>query len=99
MLRPCKRKNGEWGSKVPILFAEGDGMGSDTCAALWRMVQVDPGEPGTEHTTPLFRVGGKCLTASDGCASWGVRYLQSGRPERSHRRSRVPHRRRDRLGG
>ena len=62
MLRPCKRKNGEWGSKVPILFAEGDGMGSDTFAALWRMAHVDPCKPGTEHTTPLFRVGGKCLT-------------------------------------
>eukprot|EP00966_Prymnesium_polylepis_P050901 1178509-Prymnesium_polylepis.1 len=37
-------------------------MGSDTYAALWRIVQVDPCEPGTEHTTPLFRVGGKCLT-------------------------------------
>ena len=26
------------------------------------MVHVDPCEPGTEHTTPLFCVGGKCLT-------------------------------------
>eukprot|EP00966_Prymnesium_polylepis_P220922 5109958-Prymnesium_polylepis.1 len=62
MLRPCKRRNGEWAAKVPILFAEGDGMGADTYAALWRMVTADPCKPGKEASTPLFRVEGKCLT-------------------------------------
>ena len=62
MLRPCKRRNGETAAKVPILFAEGDGMGADTYAALRRMVEVDPCKPGKEAATPLFRVEGKCLT-------------------------------------
>eukprot|EP00966_Prymnesium_polylepis_P133722 3090844-Prymnesium_polylepis.1 len=60
-LRSCKRKNGELAAKVPILFAEGDGMGADTYAALWRMVSVDPCKPGAEASTPLFRVKGKPL--------------------------------------
>mgnify|MGYP002631157789 FL=1 len=62
MLRPCKRSNGELAAKVPIILAEGDGGGADTYAALRRMVEVDPCEAGKEHRTPLFRVGGKCLT-------------------------------------
>lgn len=61
-LRPCKRKNGELAAKVPILFAEGDGMGADTYSALWRMVHGDPCKPGQEASTPLFRVRGKPLT-------------------------------------
>ena len=37
MMRPAKRTNGERGEKVPLLFEEGDGGGSDTYAALRRL--------------------------------------------------------------
>ena len=71
MMRPAKRTNGERGEKVPLLFEEGDGGGSDTYAALVRMVRLDPvrhhlgtsegGRQRAERATPLFRVGGKTL--------------------------------------
>jgi hypothetical protein len=34
MMRPIKRRNGELAEKVPLLFEEGDGGGSDAFAAL-----------------------------------------------------------------
>ena len=71
MMRPAKRTNGERGEKVPLLFEEGDGAGSDTYAALERMVRLDPvvHRPGAsagdgqraERATPLFRVAGRTL--------------------------------------
>ena len=57
MLRPIKRRNGEHGDKVPILFVEGDGGGDDAYAALRRLVDLDPCEAGQESSTPLFRDG------------------------------------------
>jgi len=61
MLRPAKRTNGERGEKVPLLFEEGDGAGSDTFAALQRLEQFDPVATGRRESTPLFRIGGKTL--------------------------------------
>ena len=71
MICPAKRTNGERGEKVPLLFEEGDGAGSDTCAALERMVRLDPvvHRPGAsagdrqhaERATPMFRVAGKTV--------------------------------------
>ena len=63
MLRPIKRRNGEHGGKVPIIFEEGDGGGDDTYAALRRLVDLDPCREGSEESTPLFRDGtGRPLT-------------------------------------
>ena len=61
MMRPAKRTNGERGEKVPLLFEEGDGGGSDTYAALRRLEEFDPVQQRQRALTPLFRVGGKTL--------------------------------------
>ena len=61
MLRPAKRTNGERGEKVPLLFEEGDGGGSDTYAALERLHRLDWVPKSERATTPLFRVQGKTL--------------------------------------
>ena len=62
-LRPLKKRGKAAAAKVPIVFAKYDGGGSDTYAALQRLVHFDP-VPGREkRTTPLFRNGsGKGMT-------------------------------------
>ena len=64
MLRPIKKTNGERGEKVPLLFEESDGGGSDTYAALRRLEQHDPVPEDQRARTPLFRLGTKPLSVS-----------------------------------
>jgi len=54
-LRPLKKRGKAQAAKVPIVFAEYDGGGSDTYAALRRLEQFDPVSPGARAFTPLFR--------------------------------------------
>jgi len=54
-LRPLKKRGREAAAKVPIVFAKFDGGGSDTYAALRRMVESDPVPASKRRTTPLFR--------------------------------------------
>ena len=54
-LRPLKKRGRAAAAKVPIVFAEYDGGGSDTFAALRRMVRADPVPPSAARRTPLFR--------------------------------------------
>lgn len=54
-LRPLKKRGREEATKVPIVFAKFDGGGSDTYAALKRMVDADPVPVSRRAKTPLFR--------------------------------------------
>ena len=56
-LRPLKKRGVAAAAKVPIVFAEGDGGGSDTYAALRRLVRHDPVAANRAAVTPLFRNG------------------------------------------
>ena len=64
MMRPIKRRNGELAEKVPLLFEEGDGGGSDAFAALERLDRLDSVPSKDRARTPLFRVGKAALTVS-----------------------------------
>ena len=57
-LTPLKKKTA---TKVPIMFAEGDGGASDTYAMLARLERFDPVPRRQRSTTPLFRLKGKCM--------------------------------------
>ena len=56
-LRPLKKRGKAREAKVPIVFAEYDGGGSDTYAALCRLVECDPVPSAKRASTPLFRNG------------------------------------------
>jgi len=61
-LRPLKKRGQARADKVPIIFAEHDGAGSDTYAALARLAQCDPVPAEAAATTPLFRrANGKAM--------------------------------------
>ena len=57
-LTPLKKKTA---TKVPIMFAKGDGGASDTYAMLARLEKYDPVAQRKRSETPLFRVQGKCM--------------------------------------
>ena len=54
-LRPLKKRGREAAAKVPIIFAQHDGGGNDTYAALLRMERADPVPRDQRASTPLFR--------------------------------------------
>lgn len=54
-LRPLKKKAGRREPKAPQYICEFDGGGSDTYAALRRLVEIDRVAPEDEANTPLFR--------------------------------------------
>lgn len=62
-LRPLKKRGKAAAAKVPIVFAEYDGGGSDTYHALRRLSKHDPVPASQAATTPLFRSkSGKPMT-------------------------------------
>ena len=61
---PIKRRNGELAEKVPLLFEEGDGGGSDSFAALERLDRLNSVPSKDRARTPLFRIGRAALTVS-----------------------------------
>ena len=57
-LTPLKKRTA---TKVPIMFAKGDGGASDTYEMLKRLERHDPVPQRKRIETPLFRVKGKCM--------------------------------------